>query len=89
MLQYFVYILSSLNHTLYVGVTNNLERRIGEHKAKLVAGFTVRYNITRLVHFESYSDVRDALEREKQIKGWTRQKKIALIEANNPHWNDL
>lgn len=74
---------------LYTGVTNNLERRLYEHKQHLIPGYTNRYNITRLVYYESTLDVRSAIEREKQIKGWLRSKKIALIESLNPTWNDL
>jgi putative endonuclease len=87
--QYFVYILSSHSRTLYIGVTNNLERRMHEHKSKLVPGFTARYNITKLVYFECFDDVRDAIEHEKKLKGWLRAKKIALIEEHNPGWHDL
>ncbi len=87
--QYYVYILTNRTRTLYTGVTNNLERRLYEHKNKLVEGFTSKYNITQLVYFEATSDVRAAIEREKQIKGWLRAKKIALIEAANPDWEDL
>jgi putative endonuclease len=86
---YYVYILTNKSKTLYAGVTNDLERRIYEHQNKLVPGFTLQYNITRLVFFESTPDVRAAIAREKQIKGWTRQKKIALIESTNPRWRDL
>ena len=79
------------NHsgTLYTGVTNNLERRVYEHKHKLVPGFTSKYNITKLVYYEEGNDVNEALSREKQIKGWLRAKKIALIESLNPEWKDL
>ncbi len=79
------------NHagTLYTGVTSNLERRVYEHKQKLLPGFTAKYKITQLVHFEEFSRARDAIIREKQIKGWLRVKKIALIEANNPNRDDL
>ena len=86
---YYVYILTNRSKTLYVGVTNNLERRMYEHKAKAVPGFTSKYNITRLVHYEQTSDVTSAIEREKQIKGWLRVKKEALIESSNPLWKDL
>ena len=88
-MQYYVYILTNISQTLYVGVTNNLERRIYEHKNKLIAGFTRKYNLTILVYFDATSDVHSALAREKQIKGWTRDKKVALIEAQNPEWQDL
>jgi putative endonuclease len=75
--------------TLYTGVTNNLYRRVYEHKEKLVPGFTKRYNIDYLVYIECTSDVVAAITREKQIKGWTRAKKISLIESSNPEWRDL
>ncbi len=86
-MQYYVYITSNASRTLYTGVTNNLERRVYEHKHKLMSGFT--YNINRLVYFEITSDVVAAISREKQIKGWVRSKKIALIESENPGWQDL
>ena len=86
----YVYILSSqYQGTLYIGVTNNLARRIEQHKNKLVAGFTARYGVDRLMYYEVYGDIRDAIEREKQLKGWTRKKKIALIEKENDRWHDL
>jgi len=87
--QYFVYVLASRSRALYVGVTNNLERRVYEHKHKLVPGFTARHNIVRLVHFEETEDIVSAIERERLIKGWTRAKKVALVEATNPTWEDL
>ena|ERR1700686_3172676 len=86
---YYVYILSSLSGTLYTGVTNNLYRRTLEHKSKETPGFTSRYGVDRLVYYEAFHDVRAAILREKEIKGWTRKKKIALIEAMNPKWQDL
>ena len=86
---YFVYILANWSRTLYVGVTNDLERRVFEHKQRLVAGFIRRYRIDRLMYFESTSDVLAAISREKQLKGWSRRKKVALIEAANPGWEDL
>ena len=89
MREYYVYIMTNKSGTLYTGVTNDLTRRVYEHKHKLVAGFTSRYNITRLVYFEATSDVHAALSREKQIKGWLRAKKISLIESLNPEWEDL
>ena len=89
MKQYYVYIMTNKSRTLYTGVTNDLKRRVYEHKHKLVPGFTSRYNITQLVYFEMTQDVRAAIAREKQIKGWLRAKKIALIESANPHWQDL
>ena len=70
-------------------MTNNLRRRIGEHKEKRIPGFTQKYNVARLVYFEEYTDVRDAIAREKQIKGWLRKKKITLIESMNPEWVEL
>jgi putative endonuclease len=87
--QYYVYIMASRSRTLYTGVTGNLERRVFEHKQKLVPGFTIRYKIDRLVYFEVTDDVQAALAREKQIKGWRRGKKLALIESMNPTWQDL
>ena len=87
---YYVYIMTNPSHTvLYVGVTNNLKRRVHEHKHKLVEGFTSKYNVTYLVYYEETSDVRAAIAREKQIKGWVRARKVALIEASNPAWRDL
>jgi putative endonuclease len=87
--QYFVYIMASRSHVLYVGVTNDLQRRVGQHKQKVVEGFTQKYNVTRLVYYEMTNDVHVALNREKEIKGWLRKKKIALIESMNPQWKDL
>jgi putative endonuclease len=87
--EYYVYIMANRSRTLYTGVTNDLQRRVYEHKQKLVPGFTSRYNIDRLVYFEATPDVRSAIEREKQIKGWLRAKKIKLIESMNPAWEDL
>jgi len=87
--QYYVYILTNNSKTLYTGVTNNLPRRIYEHKNKLVEGFTKKYNLTKLVYYEISEDVRSAIAREKQIKGWLRSKKINLIESTNPEWKDL
>lgn len=87
---YYVYIVTNWsNKVIYTGVTNNLERRIYEHKNKLVPGFTQKYNVNKLVYFEHTSDVKAAIAREKQIKGWTRQKKVDLIESMNPEWVDL
>jgi len=87
--QYYVYILTNKSRTLYVGVTSDLQRRVWQHKEKLVEGFTKKYNITMLVYYEVTNDVHAALAREKQIKGWRRSKKIALIESVNPQWKDL
>ncbi len=87
---YYVYILSSRpNGTLYVGVTNDLERRLLEHRDGTVEGFTKRYAVHRLVHFEETDAVTAAIAREKQIKGWSRAKKVALIQSENPEWRDL
>jgi len=87
--EYFVYIMTNKSRTLYTGVTNNLERRVYEHKNKLLPGFASKYNITKLVYYESGDDISVAIAREKQIKGWLRAKKIALIESMNPEWKDL
>ncbi len=89
MKQYYIYIMANRSKTLYIGVTNNLERRLYEHKHYLVAGFTSTYKMTRLVYFEEMSDVHAAIAREKQLKGWLRAKKVALIESINPDWRDL
>jgi len=86
---YYVYIMTNRSKTLYTGVTNDLERRVFEHKHKLIPGFTKKYNITRLVYFEEGTDIDSAIMREKQIKGWLRKKKIDLIEKENPEWKDL
>lgn len=86
---YYVYIMINQSRTLYVGMTNDLARRIAEHREGLNRGFTQKYDINRLVHFETVARARDAIEREKQIKGWRREKKIALIDQMNPHWDDL
>jgi putative endonuclease len=85
----YVYIMSNRTQTLYIGVTNDIARRVNEHKSKLNPGFTARYNIIKLVYVESFSDIRDAIAREKQLKGWRRNKKVSLIEAVNPGWKDL
>ena len=89
MKQYFVYIMTSNSGTLYTGMTNNLQRRVYQHKNKLIEGFTSKYNVNRLVYFEMFGDVRDAIAREKQIKKWRRSKKLELIESMNPKWQDL
>jgi putative endonuclease len=86
---YYVYIMTNESDTLYTGVTNDLTKRVYQHKNKLLPGFTTKYNITRLVYFEETNDVQTALAREKQIKGWLRKKKIALIQSVNPKWKDL
>ena len=89
MKDYYVYIMSNVSRTLYVGVTNDLQRRVHEHKQKLSQGFTSKYNLTLLVYFEATSDVEAAIAREKQIKGWLRAKKVSLIESVNPKWLDM
>ena len=87
---YHVYILTNRhNKVLYTGVTNDIKRRVYEHKNKLIDGFTKTYNVDKLVYFERFKDVRLALNREKEIKGWLRIKKLALIEESNPNWDDL
>ncbi len=85
----FVYIMTNKSGTLYTGVTGNLMRRVDEHKRKLVRGFTSKYKISRLAYFEEFPSMRLAITREKQIKGWRRTRKIALIENSNPAWEDL
>jgi putative endonuclease len=87
--EYYVYILANGKRMLYVGVTKDLRRRANEHRQKLIIGYTRQYNISRLVYFEATPNVSAAIAREKQIKGWTRAKKLALIEASNPKWADL
>ena len=87
---YYVYLLTNWNNTvMYVGVTNNLQRRIHEHKNKLVEGFTKKYNVDKLVYLEECSDIKTAIEREKQIKNWRSEKKDALVASMNPDWKDL
>ena len=87
---YYVYMLTNWNNkVLYAGVTNNLERRLYEHKYQLADGFTKKYRVFKLVYYESTVDVSSAIAKEKQIKGWTRKKKNALVESMNPEWNDL
>ena len=87
--QYFVYIVSSYRGTLCTGVTNDLARRVYEHRYRLANGFTSRYNITKLVYYKATMEVESAIAREKQIKGWLRSKKAVLIESVNPYWVDL
>ena len=86
---YYIYIMASKTRVIYTGMTNNLERRVYEHKEKLFKGFTSRYNVTRLVYYEYTNDVNAAILREKEIKAWRREKKIKLIESTNPEWQDL
>jgi len=89
MATYYVYMLASHTHRLYIGVTNDLMRRVHEHKQKIVEGFTAKYNINRLVYYEATNDIRAAIAREKQLKGWLRFRKYKLIETMNPQWHDL
>jgi len=84
-----VYILASRSHNFYVGVTNSLDRRMRQHKDHVFKGFSARYNVERLVWYQIFGDIRDAIAREKQIKRWRREKKITLIESLNPTWQDL
>ena len=86
---YYVYIMASRSGVLYTGVTNDLNRRVGEHKEGQIPGFTRTYKVTRLVYYESMPDVNVAIAREKQIKGWRREKRVQLIETINPGWDDL
>ena len=87
---YFVYIMTNWNdNVMYVGMTNNIVRRVYEHKNKLIDGFTKKYNIIKLVYYETFQDVRLAIEREKEIKKWRREKKNKLVQTINPEWRDL
>ena len=86
---YYVYIMANRARVLYVGVTNDLARRVEEHKRGLVRGFTSQFHVTRLVHFEEFVDIRDAIAREKELKGWRRSRKMELIEQQNLEWQDL
>ncbi|NIA16461.1 MAG: GIY-YIG nuclease family protein [Nitrospiraceae bacterium] len=88
--RYFVYVLTNKNDkVMYVGMTNDLERRVYEHKAKLLKGFTKKYNVSKLVYYEETGDVSTAIAREKEIKKWRREKKNRLVETLNPEWKDL
>jgi putative endonuclease len=88
--RYWVYILASKpSGTLYIGVTNSLKRRIWEHKSGVISGFTKQYGIKSLVYFEHYRSVADAIQREKELKGWLRARKVALVRQENPLWQDL
>ena len=86
---YYVYVMTNRAKTLYIGVTTDLKRPVYEHKQKLTEGFTSKYNINKLVVYETTSDIKSAITREKQLKGWSRKKKIKLIESKNPEWDDL
>ena len=87
--EFFVYIATNGSRTLYIGITNDIERRMDEHRHQLGSRFTTRYRIDRLVYVESFANVGEAIGREKQIKGWRRARKVALIESVNPRWKDL
>ena len=89
MRQFYVYIVASRSGVLYIGMTNDLERRVWEHQQKLVPGFTAKYNVNVLVYYDAFPDAIQAIEAEKKIKGWTRAKKVRLIESLNPKWRDL
>lgn len=89
MKSYYIYIMTNRSKTLYIGVTNDLVKRVFQHKYKKLEGFTKKYNITKLVYCEIFTDVGKAIEREKQLKGWLRKKKIALIESTNPDWKEI
>ena len=88
--QYYVYILSNWNNkVLYIGVTGDLEKRVSQHKNKTYEGFTKKYNVNKLVYYELFRDIKDAIRREKELKGWRREKKNALVNSINPDWKDL
>jgi putative endonuclease len=87
--QFYVYMLANESRMLYTGMTNSLERRGSEHKLKLMKGYARRYNLTRLVYYEVFTNAKAAIAREKQLKGWRRARKVALIERANPRWRDL
>jgi len=81
--------MSNSSKMIYVGVTSNLKHRVAQHKKKLIGGYTAQYNLFKLVHFEEFRNIREAIAREKQIKGWLRAKKVALVTKGNPKWDDL
>jgi len=87
--RYYVCIMTNNSGTLYVGMTNNIKKRVYEHKNKLIDGFTKKYNISRLLYFETFGNSYSAIAREKTIKGWLRKKKIELLSQTNPHWKDI
>ena len=89
MRQFYVYIMANKSRTIYTGVTNDLKYRVSQHQSGVGSKFASKYSITRLVYYECYPNARDAIAREKQIKGWLRSKKVALIESVNPKWEDL
>ena len=86
---YYVYIMTNKSGTLYTGMTNNIQRRVRQHKDRFVAGFARKYNVTKLIYYERFADVRVAIAREKEIKGWVRRKKLDLVASVNPQWDDL
>jgi putative endonuclease len=86
---YYVYIMTNPWHTLYIGMTNDLPRRVWEHKQRHGSKFTAKYHLDRPAYYESTDDVTSAIEREKELKGWVRRRKVALIESVNPNWDDL
>lgn len=86
---YYVYILTNKSYTLYIGVTNNLQKRVYEHANNVVQGFTSKYHLNKLIYFEEFINIEEAIRREKQLKGWTRKKKIDLIKQKNPSFDDL
>jgi putative endonuclease len=87
--QFYVYILASVSRNLYIGFTSDLEKRVWEHKTKAMSGFSEKYNVNRLVHYEEFARADDGIAREKQLKRWSRAKKVRLIEQGNPGWADL
>ncbi len=89
MKHYYIYIMTSPSGTLYTGMTNDLKRRVYQHKHKLIEGFTAKYNVTRLAYYEETQDIQTAIAREKEIKSWRRSKKLELIKSLNPKWQDL
>jgi len=86
---FYVYIMSSVSGTLYIGMTSDLKRRVWEHKEHIIDGFTDKYNVDRLLYFERFQNAETAIKREKQLKGWRREKKIKLIDSSNCRWDDL
>ncbi len=90
MQNYYVYIMTNVANTvLYIGVTGDIRRRVNEHRLEVIEGFTKKYNVTKLIYVECYSNIKDAIAREKQLKGWTRKKKDSLIQEANPSWDEL
>lgn len=89
MKQYYVYIITNKSHTIYIGVTNNIQRRLYEHTKPSATGFTARYKLNKLIYLETYNDSLEAIHREKQLKGWTRSKKMNLIKQLNPKFEEI